>query len=173
LWTERETFLRALDRLPQTICHHDAFRRNLFARRESDGTEQTVAVDWAFTGIGSLGAEVAPLVLGSLLFFEVVDGDPHALAETALMEYITGLRETGWVGDARAVRLGFLATAALLSTVGPVGLVVAELSDPTQYPELERGLGRSMAETVENWVKLQAFQFELADESRRLLTVMN
>jgi hypothetical protein len=173
LWAERETYLAALDRLSQTICHHDAFRRNLFARRGSDGTEQTVAVDWAFLGVGAVGAEVAPLVLGSLLFFEVTDADPHELVETALVEYMTGLRETGWDGDARAVRLGFLATAALLYTVGPVGLVVAELSDPTQYPALERGLGRSMAETVENWVKLQGFQFALADEAQRLLTVMN
>src|SRR5918993_5745252 len=28
LWTERERFLAALDGLPRTLCHHDAFRRN-------------------------------------------------------------------------------------------------------------------------------------------------
>ncbi len=171
LWTEREIFLGALDRLPQTVCHHDAFRRNLFARRGPDGLEQTVAVDWAFTGIGAVGAEVAPLVLGSLLFFEVADAVPQDLAEATLTGYVMGLREAGWDGDVRRVRLGFLATAALLYTIGPVGLVVAELSDPAQYPELERALGRSMAETVEHWAELQTFQFELADEAQRLLAV--
>lgn len=29
LWVEREKFLEALDRLPRSLCHHDAFRRNL------------------------------------------------------------------------------------------------------------------------------------------------
>jgi len=32
LWDEREHFLTALDRLPQTFCHHDTFRRNLLVR---------------------------------------------------------------------------------------------------------------------------------------------
>ena len=116
---------------------------------------------------------MAPLVLGSLLFFEVADADPQQLAEVALTGYLMGLREAGWDGDGRLVHLGFLATAALLYTIGPVGLVVAELSDPDQYPELERALGRSMAETVENWAELEAFQFELADEAHRLLTATN
>ncbi len=170
LWTERERYLTALDRLPQTICHHDAFRRNLFARRGPDGSEQTVAVDWAFAGSGAVGADLAPLVVGSLFFFEVADVAPRELAETALAAYATGLREAGWDDDERAVRLGFLATAALLYTVGPLGLVVAELSDPTQYPALELALGRPMAEAVACWVELQAFQFALADEAQRLLT---
>jgi len=101
----------------------------------------------------------------------VTDADPQELAEATLTGYVMGLREAGWDGDVRLVRLGFLAMAALLYTIGPVGLVVAELSDPAQYPELERALGRSMAETVEHWAELQAFQFELADEAQRLLAV--
>ena len=36
LWAERERFLAALDRLPQTFCHHDAFRRNLLHRAGPD-----------------------------------------------------------------------------------------------------------------------------------------
>src|SRR5712691_3054530 len=32
LWAEHETFMAALDGLPQTLCHFDAFRRNLFAK---------------------------------------------------------------------------------------------------------------------------------------------
>lgn len=32
LWEERGRFFDALDRLPQTLCHLDLFRRNLFAR---------------------------------------------------------------------------------------------------------------------------------------------
>ena len=170
LWAEREVFLTALDRLPQTVCHHDAFRRNLFARRGADGTEQTVAVDWAFTGIGAVGAELAPLVIGSLLLFEVVDAPPRDLAETAMTGYLVGLREVGWGGDEGLVRLGFLATAALLYTVCIAGFMVALLGDPSRYPAFERSLGRPMAEAVAGWVELRPFQVELVEEARRLLS---
>ena len=57
LWSERDAFLVALDNLPTTLCHYDAFRRNLFARRV-DEKDQTVLIDWAFLGIGPLGAEI-------------------------------------------------------------------------------------------------------------------
>ena len=169
LWAQREVFLAALDRLPQTICHHDAFRRNLFVRRTAEGSEQTVAVDWAFVGVGAVGADLAPLVVGSLLFFEVVESGPQQLAETALAAYMTGLRETGWQGDERAVRLGFLATAALLYTIGPLSFVVADLSDPAQYSAQVHTQGRSMTEVGVSWIELQAFQFALADEALRVL----
>lgn len=170
LWAERETFLTALDRLPQTICHHDAFRRNLFARRTAGGQEQTVAIDWAFAGIGAVGAELAPLVLGSLGFFEVRDCAPRELAEATLAGYVTGLREAGWDGDERLARLGFLATAALLYSVGTAGLTLGIVGDPAQYPAFEQAMGRTMAEAVAAWVELSTFEIELAEEARRLLT---
>jgi hypothetical protein len=170
LWAERETFLSVLDRLPQTICHHDAFRRNLFAQHTADGQEQTVAIDWAFAGIGAVGAELTPLVLGSLGFFEVRDCAPRELTEAALAGYVTGLREAGWEGEERLVRLGFLASAALLYTVGTAGLTMAIVGDPTQYPAFEHTMGCSMAEAVAAWAELSAFKFELVEEARRLST---
>ena len=170
LWSERETFLTALDRLPQTICHHDAFRRNLFARRTADDQEQTVAIDWAFAGIGAVGAELTPLVLGSLGFFEVRDCAPRELAEAALAGYVTGLREAGWDGEERLVRVGFLASAALLYTVGTAGLTMDIVGDPTQYPAVELALGCSMPEAVAVWTELSTFKLQLVEEARRLLS---
>ena len=69
LWEEREIFHNALDRLPQTLLHRDVFRRNLFAGRGEDGREKTVAVDWAFIGLGAVGEDIASLVQASLCFF--------------------------------------------------------------------------------------------------------
>jgi hypothetical protein len=37
LWDERQFFLDVLDTLPQTLCHRDAFRRNLFATCTPNG----------------------------------------------------------------------------------------------------------------------------------------
>jgi hypothetical protein len=66
LWKCRDILLAALDRLPQVLCHHDAFRRNLFLR-----SGRLLAVDWAFLGVGPLGAELAPLVTGSAAFLGI------------------------------------------------------------------------------------------------------
>ena len=93
----------------------------------ADGTERTVAVDWAFAGIGAVGADLAPLIVGSLLFFEVADAAPQDLAETALAAYMSGLREAGSKGMSSWLRLGFLATAALLYTIGPFRIVVSQI----------------------------------------------
>jgi AcrR family transcriptional regulator len=112
LWTERKMFLNALDRLPHTICHLDAFRRNLFARVGADGRDQTVAIDWAFVGTGAIGEEIEPLVLRSLAFGEVEPGEAHELDEAVFAGYLDGLRDAGWRGDPRQARLGYTAAAA-------------------------------------------------------------
>ena len=122
-------------------------------------------------GIGAVGAELAPLVVGSLLLFEVADAPPRDLVETALAGYLVGLREVGWGGDEGLVRLGFLATAALLYTVCSAGFMVALLGDPARYPAFEQSLGRPMAEAVASWVELRPFQVELVEEARRLLSI--
>ena len=75
-------------------------------------------------------------------------------------------------GDERLARLGFLATAALLYTVGTAGLTVSIVGDPTQYPALEQAMGRTMAEAVAAWSELFDFEHAQIDELRRMLSVM-
>src|SRR5439155_4390297 len=109
IWDERELLLDALTRLPpQTFCHRDAFRRNLFARRT-----QTVAVDWAYSGIGAVGEEIAPLVWGSLGFRDVPIEQAQELEALVFNSYLDGLRDAGWNGDARLVRFGYAAASVL------------------------------------------------------------
>jgi hypothetical protein len=118
-----------------------SFQRNLIARRRAVGTEQTVAVNWAFIGIGAVGAELARLVIGSLLLFEVAVGLPWDVVEAVLTGCLVGLREVGWDGDKSVVRLGFLATAALLYTVYAAGIMSGLLGDPSQHRAFEQLLG--------------------------------
>lgn len=113
LWDERERFFQALESLPQTICHNDAFRRNLFGRRQPDGSEQTVAIDWTYLGWGALGEEVAAMVVGNLAFEEVDWAIAVEFTSQIFDHYLTGLRASGWAGDPKAVRLGFTAAAAM------------------------------------------------------------
>ena len=168
LWDEREHFLTALDRLPRTFCHQDAFRRNLLHRVGSAG-EQLVALDWAYSGRGAVGEELVPLVLGSLFMFEAPGIRPRELEAACWATYVAGLRDSGWAGDERVVRLGFTAAAALRLTVGMVRLLLPVVTDPAPRPVMEDLFGSPFAEVVEGWAELWPFQFELAEEARALL----
>ncbi len=171
LWTERERFLAALDQLPQTLCHHDAFRRNLLLRASEDG-EDFVAIDWAYAGHGAVGEDLEQLVMGSLFFFETVGVTPDELDAVCFAGYLAGLREAGWAGDERLVRLGFTANLALRHTVGLLRLVWPVVSDAALRPVVEDLFGRPLEEVVTGWSDLWPFQFELAEEARALLPMV-
>jgi hypothetical protein len=171
LWTERERFLAALDRLPQTFCHQDAFRRNLLIRAGPEGDE-LVAVDWAYASHGAVGEELGQLVVASLFFFETVGIAPRDLDAACFASYVGGLREAGWAGDERLVRLGFTTAAALRHTVGLLRLILPVVCDPALRPAMEELFGHPLEEVVEVWAELWSFQFELAEEARALLSTV-
>ena len=99
LWADRESFLAALDRLPQTLQHSDAGRKNLFLRRSDAGKAETIAIDWGWIGIGPIGSELAPLVASaSLWFMDVQPEDLPEVEQIAFAGYLQGLREAGWRG---------------------------------------------------------------------------
>jgi len=171
LWDERDPLLAALDRLPRTLCHHDAFRRNLMLRRRSDG-DTLLAIDWSYVGIGAVGEELGPLVLASLLFFETAAGAPRDLDATCFAGYVAGLRAAGWAGDVRLVRLGFTAAAALRYIVGTLRLILPVLADPALHPVAAGIFGQPLANVVDAWVELWPFQVGLAEEARALLPLI-
>jgi hypothetical protein len=171
LWTERERFLAALDRLPQTFCHQDAFRRNLLIRAGPEGDE-LVAVDWAYASHGAVGEELGQLVVASLFFFETVGIAPRELDAACFASYVAGLREAGWTGGEHLVRLGFTTAAALRHTVGLLRLILPVVCDPALRPAMEELFGHPLEEVVEVWAELWSFQFELAEEARALLSTV-
>lgn len=171
LWTERETFLAALDRLPRTLCHHDAFRRNLLHRTGPDG-EELVAIDWAYAGLGAVGEELGQLVVASLYFFEAAGVGPDDLAAACFAGYLAGLREAGWAGDEPSARLGFAAAAALRHSVGLLRVIVPLVAEPARRPVAEARFGRPLDEVVAAWAGLWPFQFGLAEEARALLAAI-
>ncbi len=168
LWAERERLLAALDRLPRTFCHHDAFRRNLLHRAGPDG-EGLVAIDWAYAGLGAVGEELGQLVVASLYFFEAKGIGPRDLAAACFAGYVAGLREAGWAGDERHARLGFAVDAALRTTVGLLPVIVPLVADPARRPVAEDRFGRPLEDVVAAWAELWPLQFGLAEEARALL----
>jgi hypothetical protein len=166
-WTERVRLLDALDRLPRTICHLDAFSRNLFSRRSAEG-DQTIAIDWAFVGYGAVGEELEPLVCRSLGFSDVEIAQAQELDAVVFSGYLAGLRDAGWQGDPQQVRLGFTAAVTLryMVTMGHFLPLIIDGSIRFRAPQL---FGIPYEEFVDFVVALQRFTFHLADEAMELL----
>ena len=77
----------------------------------ADGDDQTVVIDWAFVGRGPVGADLNPLVWMGIALGGVELDKAQALEEIVLEGYLEGLREAGWQGDPRQVRLGYTAAS--------------------------------------------------------------
>jgi len=170
MWAERERLLDALDRLPRTICHLDAFSRNLFSRRGVGG-DQTVAIDWAFLGFGAVGEELEPLVCRSLLFNDVELSQVRELDKIIFAGYLDGLRDVGWRGDPGQVRLGYTATVALRCLVGS-GEAVPFVLDESLHPLAQQMFRRPFDEFLDYGAACRRFQFSLADEALELLDTL-
>lgn len=171
LRAERDRWLRALERLPQVFTHHDAWRGNLFARRDADGAEQTVAIDWELAGSGAAGADAGNLLGISLFNLDVAPGEAAMLRELILDGYLAGLRGAGWAGDAGAVRGALLATAVLRTLFGVAGWPAAIALDGSgrHAAQAERRWGRPLDDLVRQWALVTAFLLDAAGEARRLL----
>jgi hypothetical protein len=108
-------------------------------------------------------------VVASLFFFQTIGIAPRDLETACFASYVAGLRDAGWTGDERLVRLGYTANAALRHTVGLVRHLLPAVTDPAPPPWVDDLFGSQFAEVVEGWSELWSFQFELAEEARALL----
>jgi hypothetical protein len=165
-WDERERLLALLDRLPQTLCHQDAFRRNLFSQPEG-----VVAIDWGYAGVAPLGAELVALVGGSIAFGELAADQIRDLDQTAFDAYLEGLSEAGWHGRRRDVRLAYVLSAMLRYVIGgsvgeTFGAMLAGESSP-----IERGTGRSVDDEVQDMNEEAAYYTGLFKEALGLLGI--
>ena len=125
--------LDVLDRLPRTLCHHDAFRPNLLVRRAGPGAAFR-AVDWGFMGTGAIGEDAGQL-LGASLLWNVADPARAADLEDAIFEgYLDGLRDSGWAGDFNLARRGFALAAVVRWGIHAPRLYEAPGSSRTSSP---------------------------------------
>ena len=171
LWAERELYLDALDRLPQTICHFDIFRRNLFARRTVDGDDQTVVIDWAFVGRGPIGADLNPLVWMGIALAGVGLDELQELEGIVFEGYLEGLREAGWQGDPQQVRLGYTAAGARYM-FPELGRWLALILDESLRAEMEQRSGFPIGETFDLVARMRRPEFSKLDQARELIGIL-
>jgi hypothetical protein len=163
----RAALLDALKRLPQTLCHKDAWRRNMFAPADMEGRGALVMIGWAYVGRGELGLDAGDLFAASYSLFGAEPCEPRELDRVVFENYLEGLRAAGWQGDWRAARFGYAAYAAL--KYGCAAFWLRDAGDLSSHTGWERLTGRPMAEYVENQGRLVAYLLDLADAARGLL----
>ena len=167
LWHDRGPLLAALDQLPQTLCHKDAFRRNMFAPSDAHGQRQLVPIDWAYVGRGEIGLDAADLFGASYSTFGVEPTDLQAFDATIFDSYMAGLREAGWRGDPQVVRFGFAASTAL--KYGGLLLWLNDLADERRWAAWEARSGQPIDTFVQHQAGLVTYLLELAGEAHELL----
>jgi len=165
LWAKRQELLDALDCLPRTLCHNDAFRRNLAWRGE-----QLVGLDWAFLGPGPIGAELSAFVSATVAFAEVDPVERSAFEEAAVSGYLTGLREVGWQGVVDDVWLGYAATSALRYGPGTVRLVLPCLLDRSLQAHAAEVLGMPFDAVVAHWAAVIRADVQLHARAARIVS---
>jgi aminoglycoside phosphotransferase (APT) family kinase protein len=142
----------------------DAMRRNMIARHDAHGQEQTVLLDWGEAGLGAPGEDLAAFITGSV-FLDAETPYAREMEDIALESYIDGLRDVGWRGDADHVRRGY-AIAAALRVLGGTTWVLHTLLNDSRHGELERAFGRPIHELADRWAGAMRVAVEALDRAR-------
>jgi hypothetical protein len=168
LRADQSRFLEVLDRLPRTLAHLDLHPANLFDAPPAAGVAApaaepaTVAVDWAFVGIGAVGEDPGNLVPDAVLDFHVPPDRLDDLHAAVVAGYHAGLRAAGWDVGADVVRLAMAASAAAkYAWIAPA--VLRSVADGR--PELNR---RPRDEALASWAPVVRYLLDRADEARTL-----
>ena len=166
LWADRAAFADALDRMPRSLCHGDFCYPNLFARRLPDGSDQTVVIDWQYSGRRQIGGDMAALIAdSSILPVRRKAAEPEEFTEMILESYLSGLRAGGWTSDLRIARFACIATLALPWTVN----LLSSLDGGVFRQPLGEENRASLEQKLEEYAHRQEFLLSLADEARGLL----
>lgn len=168
---DSDSLLKVLNQQPQTLSHLDSQRSNLFARRDIDGRDQTVVIDWSFLGLAAAGEDLGMQVSGNLFNLELDPLTAHNYQEAALEAYLGGLETADWQGNRESVRFAY-ATAASLRYV-PFGAymltsVVERSEDSSWINNLAEKHSLTVEEVLQNLGMVLYFLLDLADEARGL-----
>ncbi|HEY7947940.1 MAG TPA: phosphotransferase [Acidimicrobiales bacterium] len=159
LGEKRWEILEISGRLPQTICHHDAWLNNIFSF-----SDRTVLIDWAFVGHGHVGCDAGNIITdacGDLLLPTSLLPQIDAVVTKG---YLDGLVDGGWTGDHRTVRLGICLMAAKWSWLTPHQLRRAGLDEHAVYGGAPADSDHLFAERA----AMLGYLSTMAAEARRL-----
>lgn len=129
------TIFQFLQRLPQVFAHQDLSIQNMFIHDLSHWT----LIDWQFLSMSAIGEDLGKL-FGVALSQENIPYDQGAYYENLLFtNYLDGLKQTGWNGNAKEARYGFCISFALRSAWEMPKLIkLAAEADKSKEHEIKR-----------------------------------
>lgn len=154
--------------LPQTFCHLDAFRRNVMARKSAAGSYDSVFLDWDFSGLGAIGADIAPLAFASIIFFEVPIEQFETLEQHVPTGYLAGLADVDCRLDPGQIRLGYAAASHRFRFAG-LEFASRAFLDENMHDFLPQVFGHSFAEVVGRTVAVCRLIYRLTAQVAPLL----
>jgi hypothetical protein len=170
LWQSREKYLQTMDEAPQTLCHGDAQKTNLFLDKRSAGQPETVAIDWEGICHGPVGLDVAQLLSGILFYLENDVDRLVELSEALYAGYLTGIQAAGWQGDPRLVRFGYTASMFRTQVIlmkRSVQVLLDPIMQKTVTPYLQAH-GATLEDVAERVRQIQQIPHDLFVESKAL-----
>ena len=167
IWRDRNQFAAALSSLPRTLCHYDAFRRNVLYR-----SDEAVLLDWALAGIGAIGEDLVSLVAVSLHYEGYTPEYASELDALAFASYMRGLRQSGWRGEDSLARIGYTCGMTLRGLAG-VKQDIDQLTDDAAADEIRQTHNQDDLEEIARFfAEVRRFRLLImAREARSLLTV--
>jgi hypothetical protein len=163
-WEARHGLLDVLERLPQTVCHQDAWPDNAFFPGNSN--EALGLLDWAYTGWSVLGSDLADLAVAGYPLLHV-GLTPTEIDEAVFEPYLAGLREAGWRAEPDAVRFAYITCAAL--KYGCLLVWLRDLHNTERLAFWDALAGKLTAAWLERQAEVLEHQVLLLDEARRLM----
>jgi hypothetical protein len=109
----RDRLLDVMESLPRVTAHLDVWPANEIRRDTASAAGEIVLLDWAFCGDGAVGEDVGNHVPDSALDLFWPSDRLRSLDEAVFAAYVAGLRDAGWRGDERVVRLGMVGSCVL------------------------------------------------------------
>ncbi|WP_227871963.1 phosphotransferase [Paenibacillus albus] len=150
-----EAWLTALHSLPRTLSHQDFYEQNILFQSDNQSNRRLTLIDWQFISVSGIGEDLGRFFGLSLSRGNVPLEYFQEYQNLFISSYIKGLRRSGWVGDERLPRFGFLAAFALRAD--------------WEIPKLHRKLEQDRnSPTAIRLMSITELQMESALEAERL-----
>lgn len=166
-WEKRSRYIEMLKFPPQTLCHFDANRRNLFLNGTDDGSGAVVAIDWSYVGYGAIGAEMAILVIDTLIMGITSIDDIERFERFIIDRYIAGLVQAGWTGNADLVRLGYT-SGAIYYRLGSLRIMLDLALNNERRKRFEATTGLPLVALIEHNKQIEVYLDKLLAEASAL-----
>jgi len=155
IWGKRGMLLDGLEALPHAYSHQDLVAANVAVRQGAAGRIYHL-MDWDIAGMAPLGAELAPMLVGSaILMHWNIQASSHVL-DDVIDAYRQGLLSTRVKIDADTIRLSLMVSSAV-RYIAWCGHRVGSVMDPAKHYLARKITGHSLPEMIANYSTIREY----------------